>query len=92
MSKVQPLGGRLLIKPQEAEDQTAGGLIIPDGANDSKPEMGTVVKLGTGGSEKDWGVKEGDTVYFSKYSPSEIEVDGETMFILEYKDVLAVVK
>ena len=97
MSKIQPLGARLLIKPEEATEQTAGGLIIPDGANEQKPEVGTVIKLGTGGKDENgndivWNVKEGDKVYFSKYSPSEIEVDGETLFILELKEVLAVIK
>lgn len=97
MSQIQPLGARLLVKPEEAIAETASGLIIPDGANDQKPEVGTVVKLGTGekdekGNDIVWNVKEEDKVYFKKYAPEEIEVDGETLFIMNLEDVIAVIK
>ena len=96
-SKLQPLGNRVLIKPQEQEETIAGGLVVPPSANDEKrPAMGKVVTLGKGTNEDGKAVsfdfKVGDTVYFKKYSPEEIEIDGDTYLILEAEDVLAVIK
>lgn len=90
--KLQPLGSRVLIKPQEQEDTIAGGLVVPPSASDDKrPAMGEVVTLGKG-KEVSFDIKVGDTVYFKKYSPEEIEIDGETYLILEAEDILAVIK
>lgn len=93
--KIQPLGARVLIAPREVEEKTAGGLIVPPTAQeDKKPEVGIVVKLGTGENEKgekvEFKVKVGDTVFFKRYSPEEIEVEGKKYFILDYADILAV--
>jgi chaperonin GroES len=94
--KLQPLGNRVLVKADEAEETTKGGLIIPATANDDKkPASGTVVMLGTGrtksGKEVKFDVKEGDRVFFKKYSPEEVEVDGETYLLVDAEDILAVI-
>ncbi len=95
--KIQPLGGRVLVKPQEVQEKTAGGLVIPPSAADEKkPAFGKVVKLGVGkdskGNSVKFDVKVGDNIYFKKYAPEEIEVDGEEYLILDTEDILAVVK
>ena len=95
--KIQPLGSRVVIKPEEVQEKTPGGLVIPPNASDEKkPSFGKVVKLGIGkdkeGKKLKFDVMIGDTVYFKKYAPEEIEVDGEEYFILESEDILAIVK
>ncbi len=92
---ITPLGARILVSPKEEEERTKGGLIVPaTAAEDQKPEVGVVEKLGTGINEKgekiNFSVKEGDTVFFKKYAPDEIEVEGEKYFIIDNADILAV--
>lgn len=94
---VQPLGGNILVKPKEQETTTASGLVIAaSSAKGEKPQQGEVVALGTGKTDKDgkaiaWNVKVGDMVLFRKYSPDEIESNGETFLIMKEEDVLAVI-
>lgn len=95
--KIQPLGKRILVKPHEEEDTIAGGLVVPPSATDDKrPAMGEVLKLGKGkdedGKEVNFEVKEGDLIYFKKYSPEEIEIDGEQYLIIDADDILAILK
>lgn len=94
--KIQPLGNRVLVKPDEVEEKTSGGLVLPPSASeDQKPETGTVVKLGIGkidGKEVSFEVSVGDRVYFKKYSPDEILIDGDKYFLLEEEDILAIIK
>lgn len=94
---LQPLGNRVLIKPEEVQEKTPGGLVIPPNASDEKkPSFGKVLRLGRGKDSKGvplkFDVKVGDMVYFKKYSPEEIEIDGETLYVLDTEDILAVVK
>lgn len=90
--KLQPLGKRVVVMPDEIEETTSGGLIIPPTAQeDKKPEVGVVVKLGTGGKNFTFSVKVGDKVFFKKYSPDELDVDGTTYYIIDEEDILAVV-
>jgi len=94
--KIQPLGSRILVKPQEEEETIAGGLVVPPSANDDRrPAMGKVLKLGKGKDEngKDlvFDIKKGDTIYFKKYSPSEIEIEGEQYLIVDTDDILAII-
>lgn len=91
MAKITPLGGRILVKPEVAEETTKGGLIIPDTVDEKKPAMGVVEMLGTGGEDITFDMKKGDTVYFKKYSPEEVEIDGDTYYIIDVDDVLAVI-
>jgi chaperonin GroES len=95
--KITPLGNRVVVKPQEVQEKTPGGLVIPPSAADEKrPAFGEVIKLGVG-KDKDgkvlkFDVKVGDLVYYKKYSPEEIEVDGTEYYILESDDILAIIK
>jgi chaperonin GroES len=91
---VKPMEDRILLKPMEAEDKTAGGIIIPDNAKE-KPQKGEVIAAGPGkisekGSRIEMTLKKGDKVLYGKYSGTEITVDGEEYLIVRESDVLAV--
>lgn len=91
--KLQPLGKRIVVRPEEVQETTTGGLIIPPTAqDDKKPEVGVVVKLGTGEKDFTFSVEVGNRVFFKQYSPEEIEVDGEKLFIVDEEDVLAIIQ
>jgi chaperonin GroES len=94
--KIQPLGNRVLVKPDEVEEKTTGGLVLPPSASeDQKPETGTVVKLGKGkvdGKEVSFEISVGDRIYFKKYSPDEILIDGDKYLLLDGEDILAIIK
>ncbi len=93
---LQPLEDRIVVRPAEAEEKTASGLVIPDTAKE-KPQQGEVLAVGPG-RRSDSGelipldIKVGDTVVYSKYGGTEIAQDGEDLLILSGRDVLAVVK
>jgi chaperonin GroES len=95
-TKIQPLGNRALVKPDEIEQTTAGGLVLPPSSKDEKrPETGTVLVLGEGqkNSKKiTFDLKVGDRIYFKKYSPEEIEVDNDKYLLIDLEDVLAIIK
>lgn len=93
--KIRPLHDRVLVKRVEEEAKTAGGLYIPDTAKE-KPIQGEVVAVGAGKRDKDGAVhaldvKAGDRVLFSKYSGTEVKLDGEEHLIMREDDILAVV-
>jgi chaperonin GroES len=93
--KIRPLHDRVLVKRVEEESKTAGGLYIPDTAKE-KPIQGEVVAVGAGKRDKDGAVhaldvKAGDRVLFSKYSGTEVKLDGEEHLIMREDDILAVV-
>ena len=91
---LQPLDDRIVVRPSEAEERTASGLVIPDTAKE-KPQQGEVLAVGPGRRGEDSGelipvdVKVGDTVVYSKYGGTEITVEGEDLLILSSRDVLA---
>jgi len=91
---IKPLEDRLVVKPLDAEQTTASGLVIPDTAKE-KPQQGTVLAVGPGRRSEHSGdlipvdVAAGDTVVYSKYGGTEITVDGEDLLILTSRDVLA---
>ncbi|MCM0756867.1 co-chaperone GroES [Desulfovibrio aminophilus] len=92
--KLKPLNDRVLVKRLETEEKTAGGIIIPDTAQE-KPQKGKVVAAGPGkidedGKEVKMSVKKGDVVLFSKYAGTEIKIDGEEHLIMREDDILAV--
>lgn len=92
--KIRPLSDRLVVKRQQEEEKTKGGIIIPDTAKE-KPLEGLVVAVGSGKALKNGkvaplDVKEGDKVLFGKYSGTEVKVDGEDLVLLREDDVLAV--
>jgi len=93
--KIRPLHDRVIVKRLDEEDKTAGGLYIPDTAKE-KPIQGKVTAVGAGKRDKDGNVqkltvKEGDRVLFSKYSGTDIKLDGEEHLIMREDDILAVV-
>lgn len=86
---IKPLGNRVLIEPLKAEQKTAGGLIIPDTAQE-KPQKGTVVAAGKGKKDEEMEVKVGDVVLYGKYSGTEIKYEGVDYLIMTQNDILAV--
>ncbi|MFN3596689.1 MAG: co-chaperone GroES [Rubricoccaceae bacterium] len=91
---LQPLADRVVVRPCAAEEQTAGGLFIPDTAKE-KPQRGTVIAVGPGkvenGTKVDMTVKEGDTVLYGKYAGTEVTVGDEDVLIMRESDILGVV-
>ena len=90
---LKPLADRVIVKPLEAEEKTAGGIIIPDNAKE-KPQKGEVVAVGGGkvsdsGTKIDMTLKKGDKVLYGKYSGTEVTVDGDDLLIMRESDVLA---
>ena len=95
-TNLKPLGDRLVVEPQEKEEVTASGLVLPETAKE-KPQQGTVVALGPGRRDDDgdripMDVAEGDTVLYAKYAGTEIKIDGKKVLILKESDVLAIVQ
>ena len=95
MAKIslRPLDDRLVVQPLEAEETTAGGIVLPDNAQE-KPQRGKVLATGPGklldsGNRGELSVTVGDEVIFGKYGGSEVEIDGEELKILRESDVLA---
>ena len=92
----RPLHDRVLVRRVEAEEKTAGGIIIPDTAKE-KPQEGEVVAAGTGikgedGKVTPLDVKAGDRILFGKWSGTEVKVDGEDLIIMKESDVLGVME
>ncbi len=91
--KIRPMDDRIVVEPHEAEETTAGGIVLPDNAKE-KPQRGTVLAVGPGklldnGSRGQVAVEVGDQVIFGKYGGTEIEVDGTDVKILRESDILA---
>jgi len=91
--KIRPLEDRVVVEPMEAEERTAGGIVLPDTAKE-KPQRGKILAVGPGklldsGERAAMSVAVGDEVIFGKYGGSEIEVDGEEVKILRESDILA---
>jgi chaperonin GroES len=95
--KVKPLGDRIVIRRFEADEKTAGGIILPDSAK-NKPQKGKVLAVGPGKMLKDGGrrplqVKEGDTVLFTNWAGDEFKQShGDDILLMREEDVLAVIK
>jgi len=92
--KIRPLHDRVLLKRLDEESKTSGGLFIPDTAKE-KPIQGKVVAVGAGKRDKDGKiqpleVKAGDKVLFSKYSGTEVKIDGDEHLIMREEDLLAI--
>ncbi len=94
--KINPLFDYVLIKPSEAEEKTASGIILPESAKE-KPQLGTVMAVGPGGHD-DHGnkipmqVKVGQKVMYKKWGGNEIKVGMEEWLLVEQKDILAIVE
>lgn len=87
---IQPLADRVVVQPEEAQQTTKSGIIIPDTAKE-KPQRGKVLAVGTGKKDEPMTVKVGDTVLYGKYSGAEINLEGEDYLILREADILAII-
>ena len=93
--KIKPLDDRLVVLPDDPEEVTGGGIVLPDSARE-KPQRGKVIATGPGklldsGKRGKMSVKRGDTVFYGKYSGTEVEVNDETYVIVRENDILAIV-
>lgn len=91
---ITPLGDRVLVKRVEAEEKTAGGILLPDSAKE-KPKEGKVIAIGDGkqlesGERTSFSVKKNDRVLFSAYAGTEVKVDGDEYLIMREDDILAI--
>ena len=94
--KLTPLGDRVLVKRCEAEEKTAGGIVLPDTAKE-KPKEGEVIATGSGkltekGERVALTVRKGDRVLFTSYAGNEVKVEGQEYLLMREEDILAVVK
>ena len=92
--KINPLDDRVLVKQCDAEAKTAGGIVLPDSAQE-KPQRGKVISCGPGkmldsGERAPMSVKKGDEVFYGKYAGSEVAIDQDKFFILRESEILAV--
>src|SRR5881392_1462522 len=91
----RPLHDRVLVRRIEADEKTAGGIIIPDTAKE-KPSQGEVIAIGPGGRDESGklipiDIKSGDRVLFGKWSGTEVKIDGEDLLIMKESDVMGVI-
>ena len=92
---IRPLGDKVIVKRVEAEEKTAGGIVLPDTAKE-KPKRGIVLTIGNGrllddGTRSKMQVKKDDEVLFTSYAGTEIRVDGEEYMIMDESDILGIV-
>ncbi len=92
----KPLGDRVLVKRIEGETKTAGGIIIPDSAQE-KPMQGEVIAVGAGarddsGKHIPMSVKTGDKILFGKWAGTEVKIDGETLLIMKESDIFGIIE
>lgn len=95
-TNIQPLGDRVVVQREESEETTAGGIVLPDSAQD-KPVRGTVISVGPGrvlddGSRSQLQVKIGERVLFSSYAGEVFKVDEEELLLMREDDILAVIE
>lgn len=94
--KIRPLYDRVIVKREEEEERSAGGIVIPDTAKE-KPVRGTVLAVGAGkildnGDTRALAVKVGDKILFGKYSGTEVKIDNEDVLVLREEDILGVIE
>src|SRR6201992_3784319 len=94
--KLKPLADRVIVKQSEAETKTKSGILLPDSAKE-KPTRGKVISVGPGklddkGKPMELGVRVGDTIYYGKYSGTDVQVDSEKFVILRESDILGVLE
>ncbi len=93
--KLKPIQDRVIVKREEAEDKTAGGIIIPDTSKE-KPSKGVIVAVGDGARDDKGNIipmtlKVGDKVFFTKWGGTEIKIDDEDLLIMKESDILAII-
>ncbi len=95
MTKIRPVGDRVVVKPAQREEVTKSGIVIPDTAKE-KPQEGTIIAVGSGrlldnGDRAPLDLSAGDRVLFAKYGGTEFKLDGEEYLVLKENDILAVI-
>jgi len=95
-TEIRPLDDRVVVRPLEAEEKTAGGIVLPDSAKE-KPQQGEVVAVGPGrlldnGDRGGLSVKVGDRVFYGKYAGTEVKVEGEELKIMRESDILGILQ
>ena len=93
---IRPLDDRVVVRPLEAEEKTAGGIVLPDSAKE-RPQIGEILAVGPGrlldgGDRAGLSVKVGNRVFFGKYSGTEVKVEGEELKIMRESDILGVIE
>jgi chaperonin GroES len=96
IATIRPLGDRVLVQRTEAEEKTAGGILLPDSAKE-KPKEGRVIAIGEGrtldnGQRSSFSVKKGDRVLFTSYAGTEVKVGGNEYLIMREEDILGVIE
>jgi len=94
--KLRPLHDRVIVRREEEEERTPGGILIPDNAKE-KPIRGTIAAVGDGkvlenGDMRALAVKAGDKVLFGKYAGTEVKIDGEELVVMREEDIMAVIE
>jgi chaperonin GroES len=94
--KIRPLGDKVIVQRVEAEEVTAGGIVLPDSAKE-KPQRGKVISVGTGKLLKDGGrgkmqVKKGDQVLFTSYAGTEVKLGAKKYMIMDESDIMAIIE
>jgi chaperonin GroES len=89
--KLVPLGDRVVLKQLEAEETTKSGIVLP-GQSKEKPQQAEVIAVGPGTEEVKMEVNKGDQVIYSKYSGTDVKLDGDEYIIVKQGDILAIVK
>jgi chaperonin GroES len=94
--KIRPLADKVLVERVEAENKTAGGIVLPDTAKE-KPQRGKIVSIGEGkilddGTRKKMQVKKGDLVLFTSYAGTDVKIDGKEYLIMDESDIMAVIE
>ena len=87
---IKPLSDRVVVKPEESESKTKGGIIIPDTLKE-KPNRGNVVAVGCGKGSEPISVKVGESVLYGKYAGTEISIDGDNYLIMRESDIVAII-
>lgn len=87
--QIKPLGDRVLVAPDVAEEKTSGGIFVPDTAKE-KPQRGHIVAVGPGKKDEPMSVKPGDAVLYGKYGGTEITIDDKNYLIMRESDIYAI--
>tara|TARA_B100000989_G_C19452510_1_gene432432 strand:+ start:321 stop:617 length:297 start_codon:yes stop_codon:yes gene_type:complete len=94
---LKPRNDRVIVKPDEEEEQSAGGIVLAPSASKDKPQQGTVLAVGCGkindaGNLVPVGIETGSKVLFGKYSGTEVKISGDTVLVLREDDIMAIVE
>ncbi|MBT4385018.1 co-chaperone GroES [Candidatus Peregrinibacteria bacterium] len=90
MANLTPLAGYVVVRRTEAETETASGIVLAESSQKEKPQKGEVISVGPGKEGNTPQVMVGQTILFKKYGPTEVEVDGEDLLLLEEDDIFAI--